>query len=177
MDLIETYNRKASKIVGFLHRTVVDFLHSRSIWTYLVSLTADTNFDVNQALLNSTLAEMRVQSQSSRESSKSIHAVYSMLRFLAYERCMENMIELLMSTYIPALKTTMATVWFRKDLFDSPDVQHEAVTATADRTCALYNLNCQDSLVLLAATHCPREPLQILRSRAYDQQSLFSLIP
>lgn len=158
--LLEAY--KASKTVGFLHRTVVDFLHSRSIWTYLVSLTADTNFDVNQALLNSTLAEMRVQSQPSRESPKSIHAVYSMLRFLAYGRCMEKMIELLVSTYIPALKTTMATVWFRKDLFDSPDVQHEAVTATADRTCALYNLNRQDSLVLLAATHCPREPLQIL---------------
>ena len=60
MDLIETYNRKASKIVGFLYRIVVNFLYSRLIWTYLVSLTADINFDVNQVLLNSTLVEMRV---------------------------------------------------------------------------------------------------------------------
>ena len=167
---LEVY--KARKIVGFLHRTVVDFLHSRTVWTYLVSLTADTNFDVNQALLNSTLAEMMAQSQSPRESPKGIDAVYSMLRFLAYERCMENMKELLMSTYIPALKKAMATVWLRKDLFDSPDVQHEAVTATVDRTCALYNLNRQDSLVLHAATHCSWKPLTILLAGLYPADNI-----
>ena len=170
---LEAY--KARKIVGFLHRTVVDFLHSRTVWTYLVSLTSDTKFDVNQALLNSTLAEMIVQSQSSRESPKSTHAVYSMLRFMAYERCMEDMIELLMSKYIPALKTIMATVWLRKDLFESPDVQHEAVTGAADRTCALYDINGKASLVLLAATHCPREPLRILLDGLYpaDNEARF----
>lgn len=80
-----------------------------------------------------------------------------------------------MSTYIPAVKTIMATVWFRKDLFDSPDVQHEAVTAIADRIRALYNLNCQDSLVLLTTTHWPRESLQILLDGLYlaDNEARF----
>ena len=155
-------SNNSKPLVGFLHRTVVDFLHSRTVWTYLLSLTAETKFDVNQALLVSTLSEMMVQSRSSRESPTSTHAVYSMLRFLAYEQNLENMTELLKDIYIPALKTTMATVWFQRDLFDSPNTQHEAVTAATDRTSALYSLDPVTSFTLLAATHCPPEPLKVL---------------
>ncbi|KAM0805354.1 hypothetical protein BDR22DRAFT_785401, partial [Usnea florida] len=42
---------KAKRVVGFLHRTVVDFLRSRTVWPYLLSLTAETEFNVNRALL------------------------------------------------------------------------------------------------------------------------------
>lgn len=80
---------------------------------------------------------------------------------------MENMTELSMSTSILALKKVMATVWLKKELFDSPDIQHEAVTDTTDRICALYNLDRFESLVLLAATHCPREPLKLLLDGLY----------
>ena len=158
---------KQEPLVGFLHKTVVDFLRSRTVWDYLLSLTAKSDFDVNQALLMSTLSEMMVQSQSSKENIPNTHAVYGMLRFLAYEENMEDMTELLISTYKPALKTTMATIWYEKDLFDSPSTQQGVVTAVTDRTRALYNLNWLDSSVLVAATQCPRDILNILLDEIY----------
>ena len=158
---------KDKPLVGFLHRTVVDFLRSRKVWDYLLSLTAKSAFDVNQALLISTLSEMMVQSQSSKESITNTYAVYGMLRFFAYEENMEDMTELLISTYKSALKTTMATIWLDKDLFDSPSQQHEAVTAATDRTRALYNLDRLDSYILVAATQCPRDILRILLDEIY----------
>ena len=72
---------KQGPLVGFLHKTVVDFLHSRTVLDYLLSLTAKSDLDVNQALLISTLSEMMVGSQSSKGSITNTNAVYSMLRF------------------------------------------------------------------------------------------------
>ena len=45
--------RKAYKqkpLVGFLHMTVIDFLHSKSVWDYLLSLTAKSNYNFESAL-------------------------------------------------------------------------------------------------------------------------------
>ena len=153
---------KAKKLVGFLHGTAVDFLRSRTVWPYLISLTADTELDVNRALLNSTISEMTVRSQPVHT-----HAVYSLLRFLNYERNMETLRQTFKTTYIPALKTTIARVWHDKDLFDSHDTQYEAVTAATNRTCARYDLEQSESLALFAATQCPRESLQALLDGLY----------
>ena len=141
---------KDKKFVAFLHRTVVDFLHSRTVWPYLLSLTAETELDINRALLNSTILEMTVQSQPIQT-----HAVYSLLRFLNYERNMEVVKQTFTSTYIPALKKTIARIWHDNDLFDSYDTQYEAIAAATDRTCARYGLNQSESLVLFAGTQCP----------------------
>ena len=69
---------------------------------------------------------MMAQAQTSRGSPTNAYVVYSMLRFLAHKRRMENMIDPLISTWIPAL-STMATVLLKKESVDSPNVQHEAV--------------------------------------------------
>ena len=164
-------SHKDKPLVGFLHSTVVDFLHSRVVWDHLLSLTAKSDFDVNQALLMSTLSEMMVQSQSSQESLASTYAVYGMLRFFAYQENMEKETELLMSTYKPALKTMMSTIWFEKDLFESPSTQHEAVTAVTDRTRALYDINPLDSSFLVVATQCPRDILNILLDEIYPEHT------
>ena len=153
---------KAKKIVAFLHRTVVDFLHSRTVWPYLISLTAETKLDVNRALLNSTILEMAVQSQPIKT-----HAVYSLLRFLSYERNMGIVKETFTSTYISALKTTIARVWHDKDLFDSHDTQYEVIAAATATTCATYDLNQSESLVLFTATQCPSETLKALLDGLY----------
>lgn len=153
---------KAKQIVAFLHRTVVDFLRSRTVWPYLLSLTAETELDIDRALLNSTISEMTVRSQPIQT-----HAVYSLLRFLNYERNMEIVEQTFTSTYIPALKTTVARVWHDKDLFDSHDTQYEAVAAATDRICARYGLKQSESLVLFAATQCPRESLEALLDGIY----------
>ena len=80
---------------------------------------------------------------------------------------MGEMTELLISTYKEVFETTMVTIWFEKDLFDSPGMQREAVTAVTDRTRALRKLNRLDSFVLVAATHCPRDILKILLDEVY----------
>lgn len=154
-------------LVGFLHRTVVDFLRSRRVWDYLLSLTAKSEFDVNQALITSTLLEMMVQSRLSEESVTNTYAVYGLLRFFAYQVNMEDMTELLTKTFKPPLKTIMATVLFEKGLLDSPSTQHKAVTAVTDRTRALYNLSRLDSSFLVVATQCPRSILKILLDEFY----------
>ncbi|KAK3314032.1 hypothetical protein B0H66DRAFT_567620 [Apodospora peruviana] len=43
-------------IVGFLHRTVVEFLHLADNWNKLLSLTANTRFNAEMALMSSLLA-------------------------------------------------------------------------------------------------------------------------
>ena len=155
---------KQEPLVGFLHRTVVDFLYTQTVWDYLLSLTAKSDFDVNQALLISTLSEMMV---SSKEIMTNTLAVSGLLRFFEYEEKMEDMDELLMCTDKSALKTTMATIWYEKDLFDSPSTQREAITAVTNRTRALFGLNRLDSSVLVAATQCPRDILNILLEKIY----------
>ena len=114
-----------------------------------MSLTAETNFDADQALLSSTLSEMIVQVKSSKEVPTNFHAVYSMLRFLGYEQNMECMEKLLTSTYVPALKTIMARIWHNRDLFDSPEDQKKVVTKATDRVCAMYNLEHLESFFYL----------------------------
>jgi hypothetical protein len=47
-DLVES-------TVGFLHQTVLDFLREPEIWSYILSLSDDPNFDANTALLASCL--------------------------------------------------------------------------------------------------------------------------
>ena len=81
---------KDKPLAGFLHRTVVEFLHSRTVWDSLLNLTAKSDFDVNQALLVSTLSEMMLQSQSRRESAIDTYAVYGMLRFLHMRKIWEK---------------------------------------------------------------------------------------
>ena len=149
---------KAKKIVGFLHRTVVDFLRSRTVWPYLLSLTAETELNVNRALLDSTISEMTVRSQHMHTHT----AVDSFLRCMHYMRNMGTQGQTFTSTYIPALKRTIARVWHDNDLFDSHDTQYEAVAAATDRTCAKYTLKQSESLVLFAAIQCPRHSLQAL---------------
>ena len=51
----------AHKTVGVLHRTVIEFLRIGSIWDHLTILTRDTNFNVDQALLSSSLLEMKAK--------------------------------------------------------------------------------------------------------------------
>jgi hypothetical protein len=78
----------AGKWVGFLHRTVVEFLRTDTIWTQLVSLTNGTKFDVDQALLSSSLSEMVAQPRNPEKEDIASCAYHCMLRMLTYEQNM-----------------------------------------------------------------------------------------
>ena len=52
---------RVEKEVGFLHRTVVEFLRSGTIWSRIVSLTENSKFNVDKALLSSSLAVVKAK--------------------------------------------------------------------------------------------------------------------
>src|SRR2546421_2850763 len=59
--LVECQESRALGImhVGFLHRTVADFLKAPSVWTEVTALTADTPPDLDKLLRSSCLMEMK----------------------------------------------------------------------------------------------------------------------
>lgn len=78
----------AGKPVRFLHRTVVEFLRTDTIWTQLVSLTNGTKFDVDRALLSSSLSEMLAKPPKTQQEHTASCAYHCMLRMLTYEQNM-----------------------------------------------------------------------------------------
>jgi hypothetical protein len=54
-----TDGHRHSARVGFLHKTVAEFLHIDKVWADIVSLTDNTSFDCNIALLSSCLHEAK----------------------------------------------------------------------------------------------------------------------
>ena len=71
--------------LGFLHRTVVEFLQIPTIWDELVALTADTPFDVDRALSSSCLLEMKAKSQYSvrRRESRTHASLFRLANYAA----------------------------------------------------------------------------------------------
>ena len=99
-------------IIGFLHRTVVEFLRTDVIWKHLTSLTSETGFGIHRALLSSSLSEMKAKPPSSRPTQSYPSAYLSMFRMLTYEELaydqgIEDFGEMFQKTYLSESIQTM----------------------------------------------------------------------
>jgi hypothetical protein len=146
---------KGVNTVGFLHRTVVEFLQTDTVWSQLVSLTAGTKFDVDLALLSSSLAEMKAKPIQPLGSPQLASALLIMFRMLTYERYMENARDIFHHTYLPELRNTMGHHWHNNTLFNSPLVEMAAINEASSRGCKRLKLSYPNTFVLSAGTQNP----------------------
>jgi hypothetical protein len=75
--------------VGFLHKTVVEFLHTEAIWHSIIALTANSDFDPSLALLSSCLYEIKICPMTDEISLDSNRAFIAMGHALNYARAIE----------------------------------------------------------------------------------------
>ncbi|RDW57467.1 hypothetical protein BP6252_13805 [Coleophoma cylindrospora] len=146
--------------VGFLHRTVVEFLRTDTIRAQLFALTEKTKFDVDQALLSSSLAEMKAKPPAPEWKGYESTAYYGMLRILSYERHMEDTRKVFHTLYLPELMNTMSCYWHDPELFPTPEMEIRATTEAANRTSHRLDLAYPESFLLFAASQCPQAHLQ-----------------
>lgn len=165
---------KAEGFVGFLHRTVIDFLQADTIWIQLISLTKDTKFDVDQALFSSSLCEMKAKPPMSGQERNDSLALNSMLRMLTYEQHIkdENTRNLFRSTYLPALRNSMGYYWHDGSLFHSPEFEMQVITASTNRCCSRLKLSYPESFFISAASHCPHAQFSELLDLFYPPDML-----
>jgi hypothetical protein len=83
----EPYGR-GGYAVRFLHRTVSEFLQAEGVWSRLIFLTSQTDFDVELALMSSSILEMKALSASAwaQPSTSSLRSVQCLVRMLGYEK-------------------------------------------------------------------------------------------
>ena len=107
--LIEVVNRPSRDILEDVvmpfHRTVAEFLGTPSIRDHMVSLTAETVFDTDQALLSSALIEARFAAYWPDPEKLYSPAIRALLRFLSYANHIEHLTGLVSIVHPEALAT------------------------------------------------------------------------
>ncbi len=76
--------------VGFLHRSVVEFLETSTDWEKLRILTSNTTFDAEIALMSSSVAELKAMPVRSLGSPARPCALARMARMLGYEKSLSD---------------------------------------------------------------------------------------
>lgn len=104
---------RSQKPVGFLHRTVVEFLQTDVIWRQVVSRTEGTGFNVDKALISSSLLEMKSKAPTTKEKEapEPPPCFRSMLRMLTYEQNMDDGRFLMENFYRSEMTITMDHYW------------------------------------------------------------------
>lgn len=153
---------KGGNVVGFLHRTVVEFLQTDLVWVQLISLTAGTSFNVDLALLASCLCEMRAKPLSRRQEQTKSPTLYSILRMLSYERNMDGITNRFHGTYLPELRNILGNYWHDPSLYGSPEEEMRSITAATNTRCSQLGLPYPESFIISAASHCPSQHLAML---------------
>ena len=98
-------------LIGFLHRTVIEYLQIPDVHQAIFALTEGSKFDVDKALLNSSLAEMKAKPPVADSSLEDSTALISMLRILSYGRHLNETIGAYQTTYLPEILNTMGQYW------------------------------------------------------------------
>ena len=147
--------RKTSATVGFLHRTVVEFLQTDTIWSKITALTENTKFDADLALLSSSLSEIKVQPIGSQRSLKEGLTALSASRFLSYMSNVNSQSEEAFSIYLTEMRRTLSYHWHNSDIFPSPAAEWEAIKDTSTKECAKLGLRFPASSILSLGIQYP----------------------
>lgn len=138
---------KAASTVGFLHRTVVEFLEDANNWNELTSWTAGGKFDTTLALLSSSISEMKAKILPREFQQDETLAFQAVARILTYEATMASAGQKLCRTkFHPEVQKTLFNLW-RED---------------PSGRCSRNRLNSYTKLVVTAAYHCSEKQLKPL---------------
>ena len=153
--------------IGFLHRTVVDFLRIDTIWARLTTTTNDTKFDVTDALLCSSKLEMKALGSQRHGSGRDSAAYNSMLRLLTYGHQMDIQNNAVYQPYLSEMTRTMGLYWHDSALFRTPEIQLQSVSDATRRISSRLHLTYPDSFLMAAASHCPNDQFEGLLTYFY----------
>ncbi|KAM0543994.1 hypothetical protein ACHAPJ_012019 [Fusarium lateritium] len=132
--------------VGWLHRTVVEFLEDRRNWSEITSWNDDLQFDTKRALLYSSLAELRATLLSEETQDESV-AFRAMARLLTFEMSMDTQNRALCrQMLIPEATKTLFSEWNESD----------------NGRCSHLCLTSREKLLATAAHHCSEAQLRPL---------------
>ncbi|KAI0893057.1 hypothetical protein F4806DRAFT_505264 [Annulohypoxylon nitens] len=173
--LIEMSSRGQS--VGFFHRSVVEFLEINTVWEKLRSLTSQTTFDAEMALMNSSILELKAMPIQSRDSVTRGDALDRMLRMISYEKHLsERGKSAFHNTYMPKMREALGFHWHDKDSFKSPQEEINAVNSSWRKGSKRMKLNFLNSIVLsLSLQFTNQNLMQRLREdpkTSYEVESL-----
>ena len=148
--------------VGFLHRTVTEFLQDETVWSQLLALTSGTKFEVDHALLSSCLSEMKAKRPNPGSREEDHQAFHALLRAVSYERRMRGLDPGFRSVYLSAIVETANLIWHNPDIFSSPQLEIQVINGTRTRGCELLDIAYPESLLLDAAMHAPSKHIRML---------------
>jgi hypothetical protein len=132
--------------VGFLHRTVVEFLEDKNNWKEVISWTSGSRFNCAKALLCSSVEELRAKLLP-REARDEPIAFRAVARLLTFETTMEaDEQELCRQKYIPELTRLLFSTWGEND----------------KGRCSRLGLSTRETLLVTAAHNCSEAQLRPL---------------
>ncbi|KAF9773449.1 hypothetical protein IL306_008731 [Fusarium sp. DS 682] len=158
-------------VVGFLHRTVVEFLQLGGNWQKIQSLTTDTKFDPEQALLSSALAELQsIPSPASNESYREKKYHSGLVRLFIYEKSMsEPLRQKFHQRYLPELDRLLPKSGVDDPLAGNPE-RDAIVRGSCEHGCSRLELDPRDTLFLRCAFSAPLWYLPVLMSIDHSPQ-------
>ena len=154
------------KIIVPFHRTVIEFLRLPIIWRNLTSLTCETEFDVDLALLSSSLSEMCLQTSWPGQMEHSSCLSSSMLRFISYEQHLFDTRRSCHNTFLSSLKSMSAPVWYKLPLFQSAsigsDPRSKVESSSPDKKWTKLEIVSPRSLLLIAGCQRSAQYISVL---------------
>ena len=142
------------KVIGFLHRSVVEFLRINNIWNDITSETCNTGFDVQRAILNSSLLEMKTKPPCARLPINRSTAYRSVLRIFSQGRQMKDDGDGFFDTFLLSLRDTMHTYWCHPNLSAASTKELQTLKASISRSSNLFKLSHFDTVLFFAACTC-----------------------
>ncbi|KAK4454899.1 hypothetical protein QBC34DRAFT_103512 [Podospora aff. communis PSN243] len=152
--------------IGFLHRTVVEFLQTDVVWEKLRLMTSNTSFDAEMALMSSSVAELKAMPIQDRGAATGQFALARMARMANYEPYLnERGGDAFHGQYLQAMRATLGHHWHDKSLFRFPSEEVGAVNFSCARGCKQMGLQFPYSLVVsLSLQDGSQEILPAMRS-------------
>jgi hypothetical protein len=170
----------SGKIVSSLHRTVIEFLDTESVQAELLSLTAGTKFDADQALMSSCLHEMKVKPPISIDfaSGHFERSYCSMRRLLEYCRHMAFPTKSTELDYYGQICNAMKVYWPVKSQAGRNESQ--IITEAVARGCERFKLVYPQSFLFYVGCHglswLLRDALTFFDLSAKEERSLVRLM-
>ena len=150
---------KSGNSIGFLHRSVIEYLQSGHTWETICSWTPVTEVDIDHALLNSSLCELKVKNPDTKHLIGKSRAYGCVLRILAYLSKMRSLHHH-RDIYLNQLIRTAEQYWPDASCIKATEME-ETNAATADG-CRRFGLTYPTTFVFSVACQGPSRLLREL---------------
>lgn len=135
--------------VGFLHRTVVEFLQTDVVWEKVNLMTSNTSFDPEMALISSSIAELKAMPIQDRGAAAGQCALARMARLASYEPYLNTRSrDAFHGVYLRLMRDALGHHWHEKSLFRAPSEEIGAINFSWSKGCKRMELQFPYSLIL-----------------------------